>query len=171
MAELGFGKVRQVASIPVYMSGSRRQLVAYCFVRDEMPDQATEAGGRVGASARRAPHAVDDLSTMPGFLPDDVIGVLSNQASERAAAKAAGAAGNATAVSSSPRSGGSADDDTEAAKDSAAGRRSQRNGGPGALKPARSEQTGMESMGGSQQSDVSSHSYGLRRRGGSAAQR
>ena len=132
---------------------------------------APTAGGRVrGTAARPAPQVmpVDDLTTMPGFSPDDVIGVLSSQASERVAAKAAGVAGNG---SSSPGSGWSADDDTEVAKDSSAGRRSQRNGRPGASKPARSELTGMESMGGSQLSDVSSHSYGLRRRGGSAAQR
>ena len=156
MAELGFGNVRQVAAMSVCMAGSRRHLMAYCFVRDEIPPScpvATARGraGQAAAAGGTALTTVEDLSTMPGFSPDNVIGVLAGQASDRAAAKAA-----AVAASASPRL---ADDDTAAAKDGSS--RPSRTAAA-----AKSEATIDTSMGGSQLSDVSSHSYGLRRRGG-----
>ena len=82
MRELGFGNVRQVAAIPVYMSGSRRKLNAYCFVREDMHPAAPKRKAR--ASSEGPPL---DLSTMPGFSPENVIGVLASQATGRATAK------------------------------------------------------------------------------------
>ena len=103
----------QVAAIPVYMSGSRRRLMAYCFVRDDMPSVT----GRASASSSRRTAAAAsvqkyDLTTLPGFQPGNVMGVLASQATERAAAKAAFAAG-----------GRDGDEDTYAARDAAAGGR------------------------------------------------
>ena len=74
----------QVAAIPVYMSGSRRRLMAYCFVRDDMPSVT----GRASASSSRRTAAAAsvqkyDLTTLPGFQPGNVMGVLASQATGR----------------------------------------------------------------------------------------
>eukprot|EP00955_Chlamydomonas_euryale_P109401 365930-Chlamydomonas_euryale.AAC.22 len=78
MCGLGFGAVRLAASMPVYMAGSRRGLRAYVFVRD---------GGGAGGGLSKEATAGGDLSTMERFRPEDVIGVLAEQADDRRMAK------------------------------------------------------------------------------------
>jgi|LauGreSBDMM110SN_4_FD.fasta_scaffold184760_1 hypothetical protein len=153
MKELGFGKVRQVAAIPVYMSGSRRQLNAYCFVRDEAPPAA------VAKRKGRAASPALDLSTMPGFSPDNVIGVLASQASDRATAKLQ-ADGSAEAVNDTTSARDCRPQRSAASGRSRGGAPSGRSGQPKALSGA-----GLDSA-----VEFSQHGYGLRRRSATRAE-
>jgi len=69
MFHLGFGSLKLVLQAPVFMSGSRRQLVAYVFVRDKKP-----------AKSLKAKHS--GLSSMVFFKPDDVISTLKRDKAE-----------------------------------------------------------------------------------------
>lgn len=156
MEQLGFGKVRLVAAIPVYMAGSRRKLNAYCFVRDQMPPAATRK-----SRATDGPVAQNlDLSTMPGFSPGDVIGVLASQATDRAAAKLQAASDSAANIAA---------DDTISSRDSQRPQRSIASSrSKGGARSGRSEQPESCSMGSQISSESaaesSQHGYGLRRR-------
>ncbi|GAX83438.1 hypothetical protein CEUSTIGMA_g10863.t1 [Chlamydomonas eustigma] len=89
MEELGFGSVELVKSLPVFMSGSRRQLVAYCFVRPLPPCSLGNEFYPLKATSSTVheDEHKEDLSTMPHFQPGDVMGMLTSQASSRATSR------------------------------------------------------------------------------------
>ena len=74
MLHLGFGPLRLVLQAPVFMSGSRRQLVAYMFVK-------------VGDATRREGVRQIKLSAMDFFTSDQVITTLKNNAEDLNASK------------------------------------------------------------------------------------
>lgn len=71
MLHLGFGRLKLVLQAPVFMSGSRRQLVAYVFVREQDPETK---------SRKTRPPRPPGLSSMEYFTVDDVISRLKSKA-------------------------------------------------------------------------------------------
>lgn len=102
MEEMGFGPVRLVDSIAVYMAGSRRRLNTYVFVKDGERTPRYDPGASAsddedekensGASSGRKSEgkgvvASPSLSEMKPFQTGDVLAELSRQSSQKVAAK------------------------------------------------------------------------------------